>query len=118
TTLSQLIERLGAIPHLKKLRFHSRFPIGIPERIDDGFLRILADTRLQVWFVIHCNHPSEFDPTVTMHLKEIQRLGIPVLNQSVLLRGVNDDLETQVALSQTLIDQGIIPYYLHQLDRV
>ena len=84
--LSSLIERLDLIPHLQRLRFHTRFPIGIPERIDEEFLALLENTRLQVFFVIHSNHASELDGDVLTALKKIQRLGIPVLNQNVLLR--------------------------------
>lgn len=116
--LGELIERLGEIPHLKRLRFHTRFPIGIPERITDNFLNILEKSRLQVWFVIHCNHPRELDDDVISALKKIQKLGIPVLNQAVLLRGVNDTIEVLQELAETLVDSGIHFYYLHQLDRV
>lgn len=116
--LRRLIERLSLIPHLKRLRFHTRFPIGIPERIDRDFLEILKESRLQTFFVIHCNHPKELDEEIFAALKSIQKLGIPVLNQAVLLKGVNDDAATLKELMQLLVDQGILPYYLHQLDRV
>jgi len=118
TVLQGLITRLERIPHLTRLRFHSRFPIGIPERINESFLDILSKTSLRVWFVIHCNHPLELDDSVLKSLLEIQKLGIPVLNQSVLLRGVNDDLQTLKALYEKLADHGIFAYYLHQLDKV
>lgn len=118
STLQQLIQSLEKIPHIRKLRFHTRFPIGIPERIDDSFLAVLESTNLQVWFVLHVNHPREFDSDVIGAIKKIQKLGIPVLNQSVLLRGVNDDEKTLTDLSEILVNHGIIPYYLHQLDRV
>jgi len=116
--LGDLIHSLSAIPHLKRLRFHSRFPIGIPERITPKFLEILSQCTLQTWFVIHCNHPRELDDDVLQALKSIQKLGIPVLNQAVLLKGVNDSVETLQALCEQLVDNGIYPYYLHQLDRV
>ncbi len=116
--LQQLVDGLAAIPHLSLLRFHTRFPLGIPERIDEGFLALLAGCRLQTWFAIHCNHPRELDLDVTTALQKIQKLGIPILNQSVLLRGVNDTFDTQKALQETLADHGIASYYLHQLDRV
>ena len=117
-TLQQLITDLSAIPHLKRLRFHTRFPIGIPERIDEAFLNILSSTRLQVVFIIHCNHARELDEDILNALKRIQRLGIPILNQSVLLKGVNDDVQTLHSLFETLANHGILPYYLHQLDKV
>ncbi len=117
-TLSPLLAALDAIPHIKRLRFHSRFPIGIPERIDDSFLRLLASYSKQIFFIVHVNHPRELDTDVLFALKKIQKLGIPVLNQSVLLKGVNDDEETLRTLLQTLVNHGIVPYYLHHLDPV
>jgi EF-P beta-lysylation protein EpmB len=117
-TLAKLIGQLDSILHVKKLRFHTRFPIGIPERIDQSLLDILAQTRLQVWFCIHTNHPKELDADVLAALKKVQKLGIPVINQSVLLKGVNDDPKTLTELCKLLTDNGILPYYLHQLDRV
>jgi EF-P beta-lysylation protein EpmB len=116
--LHSLIQRLSDIPHVKRIRFHTRFPIGIPERIDDSFLSILQATRLQTFFVVHCNHAKELDEDIIAALKKIQRLGCPVLCQSVLLKGVNDDVSTLQRLCESLIDAGIIPYNLNQLDRV
>ncbi len=116
--LNSLIQKLSQIPHIKRLRFHTRFPIGIPERIDDSFLSILRSTRLQTFFVIHCNHPRELDEEVLASLKKIQQLGCPVLCQSVLLKGINDHLETLQALCERLINSGIVVYNLNQLDRV
>ncbi len=116
--LKELVGELGCITHLKRLRFHTRFPIGIPERITPEFLAILAECPLQIWFVIHCNHPRELDSEVIQALKSVQKLGIPVLNQSVLLKDVNDNVETLQTLSEVLVENGIQPYYLHQLDRV
>lgn len=116
--LGKLFQKLSQIPHLKRLRFHTRFPIGIPERIDDAFLEILERSPLQIFFVIHCNHPNELDDEIFAALKRIQKLGIPVLNQNVLLKGVNDDLPTLKTLMELLVDQGILPYYLNQLDQV
>ncbi len=116
--LGNLLSALNAIPHIKRIRFHTRFPIGIPERIDPSFLNLLKSCSKQVIFVIHCNHPNEFDEEIFQKLKEIQQLGIPVLSQSVLLRGVNDRVETLKELFLLLTDHGIMPYYLHQLDRV
>ncbi len=116
--LQYLLDELECIPHVKRIRFHTRFPMGIPERVDASFLKILSSCRTQLFFVIHCNHPQEFDQEIFAHLKEIQRLGIPILTQSVLLRGVNDDLQTLKTLFELLVDNGILPYYLNQLDRV
>jgi EF-P beta-lysylation protein EpmB len=117
-SLKKLIDEIESIKHVKRIRFHTRFPIGIPERIDEGFLDIIAKTSLQVWFVIHCNHPNELDEDIFLFLKKLQKLGVPILNQSVLLKGVNDDFKTQKTLLEMLVNQGILPYYLHQLDLV
>jgi len=117
-TLSNLFADLDAIPHIKRIRFHTRFPIGIPERIDHSFLQILAASTKQIFFIVHANHPKEIDLDVAAALKKIQRLGIPTLNQSTLLKGVNDDEATLLALSEALVDAGVIPYYLHSLDPV
>lgn len=116
--LTNLFSSLDSIEHLKRIRFHTRFPIGIPERIDNSFLDLLASSSKQIFFIIHANHPRELDSDVTSALKKIQRLGIPTLNQSVLLKGVNDDEETLLALSEALVNAGVIPYYLHSLDPV
>lgn len=116
-TLSQLFSELNAITHLERIRIHTRFPIGIPERIDDHFLEILKNCTKQIWFIVHTNHASEFDAEVWQSLKKIQQLGIPVLSQSVLLHGVNDSVEALQELFQELINHGVMPYYLHQLDR-
>jgi len=116
--LGSLLQQLGEIPHLSRVRFHTRFPIGIPERIDKNLLSILSESKLQVWFVTHINHPLELDRDVAVALKKVQQLGIPVLNQSVLLHGVNDTEDVLINLNERLVDCGITPYYLHQLDRV
>lgn len=116
--IEHLLKELSAIPHVKRIRFHTRFPMGIPERIDESLLKIFAECSKQIIFVIHCNHPNEFDDEIFRRLKTIQQLGIPIFTQSVLLRKVNDNVETLKQLFELLISHGIIPYYLHQLDRV
>ncbi len=113
--LGALIESLSEIPHLTLLRFHTRFPIGIPERITPSFLKILEETRLQVIFILHTNHPRELDQDVLSSLRKIKA---PVLTQTVLLKNINDNVETLKTLFMTLISNGVIPYYLHQLDRI
>jgi EF-P beta-lysylation protein EpmB len=117
-TLSFLFSSLEEISHIQRIRFHTRFPIGIPERIDDSFLSCLAQSSKQIFFVIHCNHPNELDEDVILSLKKVLRLGIPVLSQSVLLKGVNDNPEILLSLYEKLINAGVIPYYLHELDPV
>jgi EF-P beta-lysylation protein EpmB len=116
--LQGLFEELEAIPHVTKLRFHTRFPIGIPERIDASFLHALSYFKKQIYFVIHSNHPRELDEDIFARLAALRRAGCILLNQSVLLKGVNDDVTTLQTLCELLVDNGILPYYLHQLDRV
>lgn len=116
--LEALLREISLIGHVDRIRFHTRFPIGIPERIDSGFVEIIKNFPKKVWFVIHVNHSNELDEEIFYRLGLLQRLGCPILNQSVLLKGVNDSAEVLVELCETLVNQGIIPYYLHQLDRV
>lgn len=116
--LRALLDQIGEIPHVNRIRFHSRFPIGVPERIDAEFLEMIDTHRCQFWFVIHCNHPNELDADIFSHLKALQKIGVNVLNQAVLLHEVNDDADTLSTLCEKLVDQGVFPYYLHQLDRV
>lgn len=117
-SLSKLLKELDSISHIKRIRFHTRFPIGIPERIDESFLKLLGSVEKQIIFVIHANHAKELDEDILIALKKIQTLGIPVLSQSVLLKDVNDDVKSLQELFETLSDNGIIPYYLHLLDAV
>ncbi|NKF23254.1 EF-P beta-lysylation protein EpmB [Solimonas marina] len=116
--LGELIDALDAIPHLRRLRVHTRQPIVLPERIDERLLAWLDRTRLQTVFVLHANHPNELDDSVMTALEPLRRRGITLLNQAVLLRQINDDVETLVALSERLFGCGVLPYYLHLLDRV
>lgn len=116
--LCELVDRIATIAHVRRLRVHTRLPIVIPERVTDDLLRWLSGTRLQGVMVVHANHPREVDAEVLEALGRVRAAGVPVLNQSVLLRGVNDDAETLTELSERLIDGGILPYYLHQLDQV
>jgi EF-P beta-lysylation protein EpmB len=116
--LEELLLQISAIPQIQRIRFHSRFPVGIPERINDSFLESLKKLRQQIYFVIHCNHPNELGEDLFQALDPIRRLGGIVMNQAVLLRGVNDDAAVLENLFKTLSDRGVLPYYLHQLDRV
>ena len=116
--LANLLEKLADISHIKRIRFHTRFPIGIPERIDEGFLALMKACSKQIIFVIHVNCAEEMDDDVVLALKKVAALGVPVLSQSTLLRGVNDSLPALKKLFLALINRGIIPYYLHQLDPV
>ncbi len=117
-SLRLLLHKLSYIPHVKLIRFHSRFIVGIPERVDKEFLSILEESPKQIIFVTHINHHLELDGDVFSALKSIQKLGIPTLNQSVLLQGVNDNFTALKTLHEMLTYRGVIPYYLHQLDPV
>lgn len=116
--LIDLLDALYQMPHIRRIRFHSRFPIGIPERIDSSFLNLIERSSKQIWFVLHVNHVRELDEDIFLSMDELRRRGVVILNQSVLLKGVNDNLIALKDLCETLADQGILPYYLHQLDRV
>lgn len=116
--LHNLLKQFSEISHIQRVRFHTRFPIGIPERIDADFLKMLEMSHKQIWFVIHANHPAEFDEDIWAALKEIRKLAIPVMSQTVLLQGVNDNVDTLKKLFEDLVDHGVVPYYLHQLDQV
>lgn len=116
--LSSLLNRLSELPQIRCVRFHSRFPMGIPERIDEDFLAMIKEIPLQFWFVLHANHPHEFDKDIFDKMRQLQKIGVTVMNQAVLLKGINDDAKTLQNLCELLVDHGILPYYLHQLDRV
>ena len=116
--LVPLVGRLAEIKHLRRLRIHTRLPIMIPQRVGDSLLDWLTGTRLAPVVVVHANHPAEIDFEVSQALKRLVERGVTVLNQAVLLRGVNDSLEALAELSQRLFESRVLPYYLHQLDRV
>jgi EF-P beta-lysylation protein EpmB len=116
--LGTLLQNLNTIPHVKRIRFHSRFPIGIPERISTGFLSLFDNFEKQVWFALHVNHPRELGEDLFYHLRMLQKRGIALISQTVLLRGINDDIYTLKELCEELVNNGVLPYYLHQMDRV
>ena len=116
--LAELARRLAAIDHLRRLRIHTRLPIVIPQRVTDELIAWLRGTRLTPIVVIHANHANELDATVADALARLADAGIVLLNQSVLLRGVNDDVDALESLCRRLVDLRVTPYYLHQLDRV
>jgi EF-P beta-lysylation protein EpmB len=116
--LSALTRALGEIPHLRRLRVHSRAPVVLPERVDDALLAWLAPGRFTTVMVIHANHAREIHGPVREALGRLRRAGVQLLNQAVLLRGVNDRVEDLADLSETLFEAGVLPYYLHQLDPV
>ncbi|ORJ50780.1 EF-P beta-lysylation protein EpmB [Kluyvera intermedia] len=116
--LDWLIEQLEAIPHIKRLRIHSRLPIVIPTRITDTLVARFARSPLQILLVNHINHSQEIDDAFRAAMAKLRQAGVTLLNQSVLLRGVNDNARTLADLSNALFDAGVIPYYLHVLDKV
>ncbi|MBX3412763.1 MAG: EF-P beta-lysylation protein EpmB [Pirellulales bacterium] len=116
--LERLVARLESIDHVHRLRLHTRLPIVLPERVDERLLAWLSSTRLHAVVVVHANHPAELSPEVGLTLARLRDAGAMLLNQAVLLRGVNDDVNVLAELSERLQAQGVMPYYLHQLDRV
>lgn len=116
--LKELILQIATVPHIKRLRIHSRLPIVLPERITPELIQILTATRLQAVMILHSNHANEIDNSVKFVVQNLRAANIPVLNQSVLLKGINDSIEALINLSETLFAVGIIPYYLHLLDKV
>lgn len=117
-SLISLARRIERVDHVERLRLHSRLPIVIPDRITEQLVEFFTDYRLPIAFVTHVNHPNEIDSAVTAALGRISKAGVRLLNQAVLLRGVNDEISTLERLSVRLFDAGVLPYYLHQLDRV
>jgi KamA family protein len=116
--LEPLLKQLAAIPHLHTLRFHTRIPVVLPERIDESFLNLLTANRLQKVIVLHCNHSQELDANVSSKCKALRDIGCHLLNQSVLLAGINDNAKILAELSERLFSCGVMPYYLHVLDKV
>ena len=116
--LAQLTDALASIAHLRRIRVHTRQPIVLPTRVDAGLLAWLRGVRLPTVMVLHTNHPNEIDADVRGACADLRSAGVTLLNQSVLLRGVNDDADTLEALSVALMDAGVLPYYLHLPDRV
>ena len=116
--LAEIAGQLAEIPHLRRLRVHTRLPIVIPQRMNDELLAWLRGTRLATFIVLHCNHPAEIDAQVAAALGRLVDAGVPVLNQAVLMRGINDDVDVLAELFGRLVDLRVMPYYLHQLDRV
>lgn len=116
--LSDLVSKIETYPHIKTLRIHSRMPIVLPQRITEEFVTLLANTRLNTVVVLHSNHPNELSEGVFKACQLLKKSGSHILNQSVLLKGINDDVETLTALSQKLFECGVLPYYLHLLDKV
>lgn len=116
--LGNFVTAVAALPHVQRLRIHTRVPVVLPSRIDDALATWMQDTRLQIVVVLHVNHAREIDAAVIAACARLRALDVTLLNQSVLLAGVNDDVETLAELSEALFAAGVLPYYLHVLDRV
>ncbi len=116
--LSWLTQQIASIPHIKRLRIHSRLPVVIPDRITQECLQWLQQPRLQTIFVLHINHPREIDDALRQSIHRLRSVGLTLLNQAVLLRGINDSVETLKILSDDLFASGVMPYYLHLFDPV
>jgi len=116
--LQNLTDKLINIPHIKTLRFHTRQPIVLPERVNLELLNWLDSLPWKIVMVLHCNHANEIDSSVAYALNQLQQNHVTLLNQSVLLAGVNDDTEVLINLSKKLFEHGVLPYYLHRLDKV
>lgn len=113
---AQLRRTLEALEDVPVRRLHTRAPITFPERVDEGLVSLLR-THAPVWVAVHCNHPRELSPEVDGALAQLVDAGVPVVNQAVLLRGVNDDVEVLVDLCNAMLRRRVQPYYLHLTDR-
>ncbi|WP_114418168.1 EF-P beta-lysylation protein EpmB [Marinospirillum perlucidum] len=116
--LASVVKKLESIPHLKRLRIHTRLPVVLPSRVDTRLLDWLSSGRLDKVMVIHINHPNEIDTSLEAALADLRGIGVTLFNQSVLLRGVNDDPEILAELSEKLFSLKVLPYYLHAFDPV
>jgi EF-P beta-lysylation protein EpmB len=116
--LDWLVQAIADIPHITRVRIHSRYPVILPSRITDGLVTALTATRLKPVLVIHCNHPQEIDTSVREALIPLVKNHVTLLNQTVLLKKINDNSTILATLSETLFAAGVMPYYLHLLDKV
>ncbi|MCY7294668.1 EF-P beta-lysylation protein EpmB [Alteromonas sp. a30] len=116
--LAWLTQSLAAIPHVKYLRIHTRLPVVIPSRVTRSLLDWFTDARLQPIMVVHVNHSNEVDEHFAQAMRLLREAGVTLLNQGVVLKGINDSVDAQVKLSKALFDVGVLPYYLHMLDKV
>jgi EF-P beta-lysylation protein EpmB len=116
--LDELVTKIAAISHIRRLRIHTRLPVVIPDRVTEGLLDAVRRPNLDTVMVIHCNHAGEIDDSVVSAMKRMRESGIALLNQAVLLAGINDRADALSSLSERLFAAGVIPYYLHLLDKV
>ncbi|MGO1750787.1 MAG: EF-P beta-lysylation protein EpmB [Marinobacter sp.] len=116
--LSQWASAISSIPHIRRIRLHTRLPVVIPQRVCDSLLAWIANTPVQVVMVLHINHAAEIDHSTRQALNQLRSAGVTLLNQSVILRGVNDNADALENLSEALFEAGVLPYYLHAFDPV
>jgi EF-P beta-lysylation protein EpmB len=116
--LTKITDAIAAMPHVQRIRVHTRQPIVLPSRVDGGLLTWLRGIRRPTVVVLHSNHPNEIDSEVRAACAKLRAAGVTLLNQSVLLKGINDDVDTLAQLSRSLMEAGVLPYYLHLPDRV
>jgi len=116
--LTKITDAIAGMRHVQRIRVHTRQPIVLPSRVDGGLLTWIRGIKRPTVFVLHTNHPNEIDSEVRAACAKLRAAGVTLLNQAVLLRGVNDDIDTLAQLSRSLMDAGVVPYYLHLPDRV
>jgi L-lysine 2,3-aminomutase len=116
--LTRITDAIAGMRHVQRIRVHTRQPIVLPSRVDGGLLTWLRGIKRPTVVVLHTNHPNEIDSEVRAACAKLRAAGVTLLNQSVLLKGINDDVDTLARLSRTLMDSGVVPYYLHLPDRV
>jgi len=116
--LASMVEDLQNIPHIKRLRIHTRLPLVLPKRVNQSLLKWISNSRFRVVMVIHANHANEIDLETAEALTKLRHAGCELLNQAVLLRGINDDADSLIDLSERLSEVQVLPYYLHLLDKV
>ena len=116
--LSILFKEIESLDQIKFVRIHSRFPVVIPQRLDEELIEIFSSCKKKILFVFHINHPNEIDVTFLKYIKRIEELNIQMLNQSVFLKSINDNPHILYQLSQKIIEAGIMPYYINKLDKV
>jgi len=117
-SLGWFIDKLNQMPQIKRLRIHTRLPVVIPNRITDQLCQHLSKSRMQILLVTHINHSNEIDRVLVEKLRQLRDAGVTLLNQTVLLKGINDSCQAQIDLSESLFAAGVLPYYLHLLDKV
>ena len=116
--LAWLTEQIAAIPHIKRIRIHTRLPVVIPSRITPELIKWFTSTRLQPVMVLHINHANEIDQALQTRIQALKQAGVTLLNQGVLLKNINDSADAQIALNEKLFESGVLPYYLHMFDKV